>query len=61
MLMTKSIYGVVSLIAPTSLMLIIGLSYLNIPYCEYIKKMWKYILILLAVVIAFLLILSFIL
>ena len=61
MLMTQSIYGVVSLIAPTSLMLIIGLSYLNIPYCEYIKKMWKYILILLAVVITFLLILSFIL
>lgn len=61
MLMVQSIYGVVSLIAPTSLMLIVGLSYLDIPYCEYIKKMWKYILILLAVVIAFLLILSFIL
>ena len=61
MLMTQSIYGVVSLIAPTSLMLIIGLSYLDIPYSEYVKKMWKYILILLAVVIAFLLILSFIL
>jgi len=61
MLMSQGIYGIISLMAPTSIMLILGLSYLNLPYGEYIKKCWKYILILLAILIAFLLILSFVL
>lgn len=60
-LMTQGIYGVMSLVAPTSLMLILGLSYLELPYWDYLKKTWKYILILLAVLLLFLLILSFIL
>lgn len=52
MLIAQGIYGVTMLIAPTSVLLVLGLSYLGIPYCEYIKKMWKYILILLGIVLA---------
>lgn len=52
MLLIQGMYGVVRLIAPTSIMLILGLSYLGIPYKEWVKKSWKGILIVLAVVVA---------
>lgn len=52
MLIAQGIYSVTMLIAPTSVLLVLGLSYLGIPYCEYIRKMWKYILILLGIVLA---------
>ncbi len=51
MLLCQGIYGVTMLIAPTSVLLVLGLSYLEIPYKEWIKKTWKYILIVLAVVV----------
>lgn len=50
MLLSQGLYGVTMLIAPTSVLLILGLSYLGIPYTEWIKKTWKYILIILAIV-----------
>ncbi len=49
-IISQGIYGVTMLIAPTSAILVLGLSYLNIPYKEWIKKIWKLVLILLAVV-----------
>lgn len=52
MLLCQGLYGVTMLAAPTSILLILGLSYLGIPYTEWIKKTWKYILIILAVVVA---------
>jgi uncharacterized ion transporter superfamily protein YfcC len=51
-LISQGIYGVVMLVAPTSIMLVIGLSYLGISYTEYIKKIWKYLLIILGIVFA---------
>ena len=50
MLLIQSIYGFTMLVAPTSIMLILGLGYLGIPYKEWIKKMWKSILIILAII-----------
>ncbi len=50
MLLIQSIYGFVMLVAPTSIILILGLGYLDIPYKEWIKKMWKNLLILLAII-----------
>ena len=38
-------------VAPTSIAVILGLSYLNIPYKEWIKKTWKLVLTLFAIVV----------
>lgn len=46
----QGIYGVTMFVAPTSVMLVLGLSYLNIPYKEWIKKTWKLALVLFAIV-----------
>lgn len=48
----QSVYGLVQFIAPTSIFLIIGLSYLDIPYTTWLKKSWMYLLGLLIAVIA---------
>ncbi len=45
----QSFYGLVQFIAPTSLMLMLGLSYLEIPYKEWFKYIWKFIVILFGV------------
>lgn len=47
----QSIYNVMMIIAPTSVGLIIGLYYLNIPYNKWLKFIWKLLLILLVIVI----------
>ena len=48
--LTQGVYGVTMFVAPTSAILVLGLSYLNIPYIEWIKKTWKLVLILFAIV-----------
>lgn len=48
----QSAFGLTSFIAPTSLMLIMGLSSLNIKYKDYFKFIWKFLLITLIVVLA---------
>ncbi len=48
-LIYTTINGLIQLIAPTSVMLLFGLSYLNIPYKKWIKYIWKFVLIMLAV------------
>ena len=59
-LLIQGVYGVTMFVAPTSAMLVLALSYLEIPYKEWIKKTWKLILVLLAIVIGILLIAKFI-
>lgn len=49
-LLAQGIYGVTMFIAPTSAVLVFGLTYLNIPYKEWVKRTWKLILALFAVV-----------
>ena len=49
----QGIYGIFSLVGPTSLILILGLSYLDIPYTTWLKYIWRfvlYLIILLAIV-----------
>ncbi len=49
----QGIYGIFMLIGPTSLILILGLTYLDIPYTTWLKYIWRFILgliILLALV-----------
>ena len=49
-LLTQGIYGITMLIAPTSAVLVFGLTYLGIPYKEWVKNTWKLVLALLAIV-----------
>lgn len=49
----QGIYGIFSIVGPTSLILIFGLTYMDIPYTTYLKYIWRFILsliILLALV-----------
>ncbi len=43
-IMFQSLFGAVSLVAPTSLILMATLSALNIPYKEWLKNIWKFLL-----------------
>lgn len=47
----QGLYGVTMFVVPTSAALVLGLTYLNIPYTEWIKKTWKLALILFGIVI----------
>lgn len=44
LIMLQSVFGFVQFFAPTSLMLVAGLSYLDIPYKNWLKFAWKIIL-----------------
>ena len=49
-LLFQGIYGIFSLVGPTSLILILGLTYLDIPYTTWLKYIWRFILYLLILV-----------
>ena len=49
-IITQSLYGLTLFVAPTSTMLLLGLSYLEIPYKEWLKKSWKLLVELLVVI-----------
>ena len=49
-LLAQGIYGVTMFVAPTSVVLVLGLSYLGIPYKEWLKRTWKLLVALLAIV-----------
>ena len=42
----QGIYGIFSLVGPTSLILILGLTYLDIPYTTWLKYIWRFVLTL---------------
>ena len=48
-IITQIIHGIVQFIAPTSVILVAGLTYFDIPYTEWLKKLWKFFLGLLMV------------
>jgi len=45
-LLFQGIYGIFSIVGPTSLILIFALSYLNVPYTTWLKYIWRFILAL---------------
>lgn len=55
-----AINGLVQFVAPTSAFLLIGLSYLNIPYKKWIKYIWKFALILLALILVIFALLTYV-
>lgn len=46
----QAVYGIVALIVPTSVMLVLGLKYMNISYKEWLKNAWKLCIALFVVV-----------
>ena len=50
-MLTQSVHGLVMLVAPTSVILVIGLKYFDVSYKEWFKNIWKYLLIALIAVI----------
>ena len=56
----QTLNGLIMLIGPTSLMLIAGLTYLDIPYTTWLKYIWRFILMLFILIFIVLLIVSFI-
>lgn len=57
-IMFQSLYGFVQIIGPTSLLLIVGLSYLDVPYTTWIKYIWRFAVELLIVIFVVLMIVS---
>lgn len=56
----QTLYGLVMLIGPTSLILIIGLKYLDIPYTTWLKYIWRFVLMLFILIFVVLMIVSLI-
>lgn len=56
----QSIYGLVSVISPTSLFVIFALKYFDVPYTSWVKYIWRFVLMLFLLVILVLLVLSLI-
>ena len=59
-LMFQSLYGLVQLVGPTSILLIVGLSYLEVPYKTWLKYIWRFIAELLIIILIVLMIVSLI-
>lgn len=51
-ILLQGIYGIFSIVGPTSLILIIGLTYMDIPYTTYLKYIWRFILYLIVLLAA---------
>lgn len=54
----QTAFGLVSFFVPSSAILMIGLSYLNIPYKDWMKFIWKFLLAMLVVIIVIILIIA---
>jgi uncharacterized ion transporter superfamily protein YfcC len=59
-ILSQSIYGLSMFVAPTSIMLILGLEYLNISYKKWLQYIWKLVVALLIVILAVSLIIRYI-
>lgn len=58
--MYQSLFGLVQIIGPTSILLIVGLSYLEVPYKTWLKYIWRFVVELLIIILLVLMIVSLI-
>lgn len=56
----QSFYGLIQICGPTSLLLIVGLSYLEVPYSKWLKYIWRFVLELFILIFVILIIVSLI-
>jgi len=54
--MLQATFGLASMFSPASAILLMGLSYLGIPYKEWMKHIWKFLLIMLVVIVVLMII-----
>lgn len=54
----QSVYGLTSIIAPTSFLVIFALKYFDVPYTTWVKYIWRFVLMLFLLVILVLLVLA---
>lgn len=59
-IMFQSFYGLVMLIGPTSILLIVGLTYLDIPYGKWVRYIWRLVFKLFILIFVVLLVVYFI-
>ena len=59
-LMFQSLFGLVQVVGPTSILLIVGLSYLEVPYKSWLKYIWRFVVELLIVILVVLMVVSLI-
>lgn len=52
----QSLFGLVQLIGPTSLLLIVALTYFDVPYKSWVKYIWRFVLIMFILIVLVLLI-----
>ena len=57
-MMFQSLYGLVQIIGPTSLLLIVGLSYLEVPYKTWLRYIWRFVVGLFIIIFVILMIVS---
>ncbi|MDD3049405.1 MAG: hypothetical protein PHQ89_05510 [Bacilli bacterium] len=57
-LVQQAFHGLVCLVAPTSVILVAGLTYLNVSYKEWLKNIWKYLLIAFIIILVILIIMA---
>ena len=58
--MYQSLFGLVQIVGPTSILLIVGLSYLEVPYKTWLKYIWRFVVELLIIILLVLMIVSLI-
>ena len=56
----QSLYGLVSIVGPTSIMLVVALTYLDVPYTTWVKYIWRFVVGLFILIFAILLIVTLI-
>lgn len=56
----QTVYGLVSMIAPTSLLVLFAVKYFDVPYTSFVKYIWRFILMLFLLVLLVLLVLALI-
>ena len=56
----QTVYGLVSMIAPTSLLVIFAVKYFDVPYTSFVKYIWRFILMLFLLILLVLLVLALI-
>ena len=56
----QSMYGLISIIGPTSFLLILVLTYFDVPYTTWVKYIWRFVLMLLLLIILVLLVVTLI-
>ena len=56
--MFQSVYGIVQFVGPTSLLLLVGLSYLEVPYKTWLKYIWRFVVELLIAIFVILMVVT---